>query len=150
MNQSASPSIDQHQQTLLLLPWYLNESLEQNERQQVESHLYSCNLCDGLLMAWKNPEDFNFPSKLSTWMFNSDYPSQRLEGGDWLSCGFATLQPDQRAAIELTFYHGLHYQDIARILNYPENTIKTRMFNARKKLQAFAATQEIITEAQED
>jgi len=48
----------------------------------------------------------------------------------------------QRAVIELTFYHGLPYQDIARILNCPENTVKTRMFHARKKLQVFAETQE--------
>ena len=45
MNQHTSPSTDQHQQILLLLPWYLNQSLEQDERQQVESHLRSCILC---------------------------------------------------------------------------------------------------------
>jgi RNA polymerase sigma factor (sigma-70 family) len=150
MNRHTSPSTEQHQQILLLLPWFLNQSLEHNERQLVESHLCSCDLCSGLLMAWKKPEYFDFPSKLSTWIFNSDYPAQRLESKDWLSCAFATLQPDQRAVIELTFCHGLHYQDIARILNCPENTIKTRMFHARKKLQVFAATQEIITETQED
>jgi len=30
---------------MLLLPWYLNQSLEEDERQQVESHLRSCILC---------------------------------------------------------------------------------------------------------
>ena len=142
MNLHTSPSTDQHQQIQLLLPWFLNQSLEHNEHQQVESHLGSCSLCSGLLMAWKKPEYFNFPSKLSTWLFGADYPAQRLESKDWLSCAFASLQPDQRAVIELTFCHGLHYQDIARILNCPENTVKTRMFHARKKLQVFAETQE--------
>ena len=45
MNRHTSPSTEQHQQILLLLPWYLNQSLEQDERQQVESHIRSCILC---------------------------------------------------------------------------------------------------------
>lgn len=69
-------------------------------------------------------------------------PAQNLESEDWLSCALAILPPDQRAVIELTFYHGLPYQDIAKILNCPENTVKTRMFHARKRLQVFAETQE--------
>jgi RNA polymerase sigma-70 factor (ECF subfamily) len=54
----------------------------------------------------------------------------------------ASLQPDQRAVIELTLYQGLAYQEIAIILDCPENTVKTRMFHARKKLVAFANNQE--------
>ena len=69
-------------------------------------------------------------------------PAQGRESEDWLSCALAILPPDQRAVIELTFYHGLPYQDIAKILNCPENTVKTRIFHARKKLQVFAETQE--------
>jgi RNA polymerase sigma factor (sigma-70 family) len=69
-------------------------------------------------------------------------PAQGRESEDWLSCALAILPPDQRAVIELTFFHGLSYQDIAKILHCPENTVKTRMFHARKKLQVFAETQE--------
>ena len=58
------------------------------------------------------------------------------------NCALDRLSPDQRAVIELTFYHGLSYPDIAKILNCPENTVKTRMFHARKKLQAIAVMQE--------
>ena len=68
--------------------------------------------------------------------------AQSMENQDWLNCALDRLSPDQRAVIELTFYHGLSYQDIAKILNCPENTIKTRMFHARKKLQAIAVMQE--------
>ncbi len=67
-------------------------------------------------------------------------PAQYMESEDWLSCALAILPPDQRAVIELTFHHGLPYQDIAIILNCPENTVKTRMFHARKKLHVFAET----------
>lgn len=45
MNRHTSSSTDQHQQILLLLPWYLNKSLEHDELQQVESHLQSCIMC---------------------------------------------------------------------------------------------------------
>lgn len=69
-------------------------------------------------------------------------PALIRESQDWLSCALDILSPDQRAVIELTFYHDLPYQDIAKILNCPENTVKTRMFHARKKLQAFAHTLE--------
>ncbi|MBT9099490.1 RNA polymerase sigma factor [Methylovulum psychrotolerans] len=64
--------------------------------------------------------------------------AQRHENEDWLNCALASLPPDQRAVIELAFYHGLPYQDIAHILNCPENTVKTRMFHARKRLQSFS------------
>lgn len=69
-------------------------------------------------------------------------PANNWENEDWLNYALATLPPDQRAVIELTFYHGLSYQDVARILDCPENTVKTRMFHARRKLQVFADAQE--------
>ena len=68
--------------------------------------------------------------------------AENTETQDWLNCALDCLSADQRAVIELTFYHGLAYQDIAKILDCPENTVKTRMFHARKKLQAFVEDQE--------
>jgi RNA polymerase sigma-70 factor (ECF subfamily) len=68
--------------------------------------------------------------------------AENTETQDWLNCALDILSADQRAVIELTFYHGLAYQDIAKVLDCPENTVKTRMFHARKKLQAFVEAQE--------
>ncbi|MDD1621630.1 MAG: hypothetical protein LUQ11_09125 [Methylococcaceae bacterium] len=45
MNQTTFQSADQHQQISLLLPWYVNQSLELNERQRVEHHVRGCMLC---------------------------------------------------------------------------------------------------------
>jgi RNA polymerase sigma-70 factor (ECF subfamily) len=45
------------------------------------------------------------------------------------------LSCDHRDVIELTFFHGLTYQEIADVVGCPENTVKTRMFHARKQLQ---------------
>ncbi len=68
--------------------------------------------------------------------------AETTEAQDMLSCALDILPADQRAVIELTFYHGLPYQEIAKILDCPANTVKTRMFHARKKLQAFAEAKE--------
>ena len=44
------------------------------------------------------------------------------------------LSPAHRAVIELTFYHGLSYQEIARVLGCPVGTVKSRMSYARQYL----------------
>lgn len=61
--------------------------------------------------------------------------TRTLELDNWLSAALETLSPEQRAVIELTYYNELPYQEIALILGCPENTVKTRMFHARKKLK---------------
>lgn len=45
------------------------------------------------------------------------------------------LSQDHRDVIELTFFHGCTYQEIAHIVGCPENTVKTRMFHAKKQMQ---------------
>ena len=45
------------------------------------------------------------------------------------------LSPEHREVMELTFYQELSYQEIAEIMQCPVNTVKTRMFYAKKKLQ---------------
>jgi RNA polymerase sigma factor (sigma-70 family) len=46
------------------------------------------------------------------------------------------LSAEQRAVVELAFYHDRSYAEIAQILNCPVNTVKTRMFHARQRLEA--------------
>jgi len=46
-----------------------------------------------------------------------------------------TLPWEQRAVVELTYYNGCPYQEIAEILDCPVDTVKTRMFHARRKLK---------------
>ena len=55
-------------------------------------------------------------------------------GRNWLETGLAQLSPEQRAVVELTHFNGMHYAEIAKIVDCPENTVKTRMFHARKNL----------------
>jgi RNA polymerase sigma-70 factor (ECF subfamily) len=51
------------------------------------------------------------------------------------------LSVEQRAVIELTYYHGCGYKEIATITGCPVNTVKTRMFHARRKLKAYLLAQ---------
>ena len=75
------------------------------------------------------PDELNLTSKISTWVFGIAY-NKALKSMSKAARRSSDVNVDDV------------YQDIARILNCPENTVKTRMFHARKKLQAFAETQE--------
>jgi RNA polymerase sigma-70 factor, ECF subfamily len=45
------------------------------------------------------------------------------------------LSDDHREVMELTFFQGLSYEEIAAVQGCPVNTVKTRMFHAKKRLQ---------------
>jgi RNA polymerase sigma-70 factor (ECF subfamily) len=56
-----------------------------------------------------------------------------------LLSALATLSPEQRAVVELTYFHGCGYREIAAIMECPVDTVKTRMFHARRKLRIVLA-----------
>ena len=62
-------------------------------------------------------------------------PSENRDLRDLLDQGLRQLSPEQRAVVELTYFAGCSYQDIAAIAGCPVNTVKTRMFHARAKLR---------------
>jgi len=45
------------------------------------------------------------------------------------------LSPEHREVLQLTFYQGLSCAEIASVVGRPVNTVKTRMFHARRRLQ---------------
>ncbi len=45
------------------------------------------------------------------------------------------LSADHRAVVDLTYYHELGYREIAEIMGCPVDTVKTRMFHARRQLR---------------
>ena len=54
---------------------------------------------------------------------------------DLLARAMDELSPAHRAVVDLTYYHELDYNEIARILDCPVGTVKTRMFHARRQLR---------------
>lgn len=53
---------------------------------------------------------------------------------DWISRGLDLISIDQRSVVELTYFSGYSYQEIADVMGCPVNTVKTRMFHARRRL----------------
>lgn len=50
-----------------------------------------------------------------------------------------SLSPEHRAVVDLTYFHNLGYREIADIVNCPVDTVKTRMFHARRRLKQLLA-----------
>ncbi len=133
---------DQHQQVMALLPWYLNQTLENNDLQRVKNHLENICLGSDLSLVLEKQEFSDYASKLPIWICGLIASDKRFDNEEWLSSAFGILEPDQRLIIGLTFFHGRSYQDIARMINCSENLVTSSMSNARKMLQAFTYNQE--------
>lgn len=69
----------------------------------------------------------------------SDTPEvavQKLDKGAALKRCIANLPEEHRLVVDLVYYQEMSVAEAAAILDVPENTVKTRMFHARKKLSA--------------
>lgn len=61
--------------------------------------------------------------------------SDNMDLRDVLDEAMRHLSPEHRAVIELTYFYGCSYEQIAAIAACPVNTVKTRMFHARARLK---------------
>lgn len=66
--------------------------------------------------------------------------AHRTELEDLLQHALGQLTAEQRAVVELTYFLGCSYDEIAAIAAVPVNTVKTRMFYARLKLKKLLST----------
>ena len=69
-------------------------------------------------------------------------PERTLMGrqlGRALQQAVESLSPEHRAVVELAYAEDCSYQEIAEVLACPVNTVKTRMFYARKHLAEILA-----------
>jgi RNA polymerase sigma factor (sigma-70 family) len=46
------------------------------------------------------------------------------------------LSTDHRAVVDLTYFHEVGYREIAELMDCPVDTVKTRMFHARRRLKS--------------
>jgi RNA polymerase sigma factor (sigma-70 family) len=65
--------------------------------------------------------------------------AQRRQVNAQLLRALDALSVDHRAVVELTYFHGMGYREIAQIVDCPVDTVKTRMFHARRRLRGLLA-----------
>jgi RNA polymerase sigma-70 factor, ECF subfamily len=65
--------------------------------------------------------------------------ARRKDQGEVLRDCLARLSADHREIVDLVYYHGMSVAEVAQIAGIPENTVKTRMFHARKRLSGLLA-----------
>jgi RNA polymerase sigma-70 factor (ECF subfamily) len=58
----------------------------------------------------------------------------KMDKSEKLRKCLSSLSPEHREVIDLVYYHEKSVEEVAEIVGIPENTVKTRMFYARKKL----------------
>ena len=116
---------------------------------------------DVMFVVWTDARKFRGRSAVSSWIFGIAYrralsalrkevryqaplvrdavgtvaangPAADLE---LIGAGLAELSPDHRQVVELTYFCGFSYQEIAEIAGCPVNTVKTRMYHARRRLK---------------
>ena len=120
---------------------------------------------DTLWIVWQRAGDFRNASRVSTWIMGIAYRRAlklirraathkraiALELSEvepnaidvleatldrrMLEKGLATLPIEQRLVLEFTYYLDYSCEEIAEIMECPVNTVKTRMFHARRKLR---------------
>ena len=61
--------------------------------------------------------------------------STQSRAGRLLATAMASLSDDHRTVVNLTYFHEMDYREIASIMGCPVDTVKTRMFHARRHLR---------------
>jgi RNA polymerase sigma-70 factor, ECF subfamily len=91
-----------------------------------------------LLAAQRRWTDRFVATPLDELIERSAVPVEQSDDGelrDLLDAALRQLSPEHRAVVELTYFYGCAYEEIAGIVGCPVNTVKTRMFHARAKLK---------------
>jgi RNA polymerase sigma-70 factor (ECF subfamily) len=68
---------------------------------------------------------------------------QKTERSEILRDCLKLLSPAHREIIDLVYYHARTIEDVAEIIGVPPNTVKTRMFYARKRIGELLAARGI-------
>ena len=85
----------------------------------------------------------------------ADEQMERSEISQMLSKAISELSPDHRAVVDLCYFSELGYREIAEIVDCPVDTVKTRMFHARRHLKGrltilAVAHQDLLIQAADD
>ena len=121
-------------------------------------------LDDVMFIVWTDARKFRGDSAVSSWIFGIAYrkamtaarkerrhetpvdrgvdadalPAGRPGDLEFLRVALSHLSTDHRQVVELSYFCGFSYREIAEIAACPVNTVKTRMFHARRRLRVLA------------
>jgi len=120
---------------------------------------------DTFLIVWQRAGDFRGESRVSTWIFGIAYrcalkairrstirsraavlvlqhgapivedTARKTEDRQLLDLGLSRLPPKQRLVFALAYCMDYSCEEIAAIVECPVNTVRSRMFHARRKLR---------------
>jgi RNA polymerase sigma-70 factor (ECF subfamily) len=119
---------------------------------------------DTLWAVWRSAPSFRGNSKVSTWIMGIAYRmcsnklkrdirremheepmedcidaahAPRSDGDDreWLGAALIQLSEEQRTALELFYQFGHSCEEIAKLVDCPANTVKTRLYHGRRNLR---------------
>lgn len=60
--------------------------------------------------------------------------AQKLDKSQAIRTCLSRLSAEHREVVDLVYYHEMSLDEVAAVVGIPENTVKTRLFHARKKL----------------
>jgi RNA polymerase sigma-70 factor (ECF subfamily) len=64
--------------------------------------------------------------------------AQKKDKGEILRACLSALSSEHREIVDLVYYQEKSIEECAEIVRIPENTVKTRLFHARKRLAEIA------------
>src|SRR6185503_3911141 len=70
---------------------------------------------------------------------NPEVAMQKQERSEILRSCLEQLSPAHREIIDLVYYHDRTIEEVSEIIGVPANTVKTRMFYARKRIAELMA-----------
>jgi RNA polymerase sigma-70 factor (ECF subfamily) len=78
--------------------------------------------------------DENVANALPDASDNPEVAAQKRDEGAILRRCLDALSPDHKGVVDLVYYHEMSISETAAVLQIPENTVKTRLFHARRRL----------------
>ena len=120
---------------------------------------------DTMMVVWQKAATYDHSCKLSTWIFaiayrqglkavngqdepveeegeqpgeswrEPEFSLERLQLQQGVGVALEALPLEQRVVVSLTYFHDMDYKEIAETMGCPVNTVKTRMFHARRRLR---------------
>jgi len=99
------------------------------------SWIYRIAVNQALNLVNKRRPETGFDSNTATSSRNPDTEFNRNEASRHLQRALEEIRPQDRTVIVLKHFEGLSYREIGDLLEVPEQTVKSRLFTARRRLR---------------